>query len=323
MWACKNQKGFTLLEILIAITLLAFITIGVISITDNAIGTKERTTEMNKNNLAIESALSRFDWDFSQIYSPLYFSTVMNLQAGNAPAVGAAVTDTNGDGQPDAPAPAGQPAAQANPQLQMYYEQVAERMQQNEHFSALSKEGLPIPRFYSPEKNIFEFLTASNRRKTENVRQSSFAWVRYGLTDMTAEQIKDQEDQKAEIPKSLKNLTRWFDPNDPWGTKRIDIENLKGAVLLENVESLEFSFWDYQRKKWENNLRTIQNGDSVIRGVKLFITWYDSQGVKRSAERIFRNHWPMVIPQDTPTTTAPGTTGQPPVTTPPAEDDEI
>ncbi|MES2527172.1 MAG: prepilin-type N-terminal cleavage/methylation domain-containing protein [Bdellovibrionota bacterium] len=322
MWGCKNERGFTLLEILIAITLLAFITMGVISITDNAIGTKDRTNELNKNNLAIESALSRFEWDFSQIYSPLYFSTVMNLQAGN----GAAATDNDGDGQPDTPPqvpgqPPAAPAAQPNVQLQQYYEQVAERMQQNEHFSALSKEGLPIPRFYSPEKNIFEFLTASNRRKIENVRQSSFAWVRYALTDMTAEQVKDQDEQNSQIPKSLKNLTRWFDPNDPWGTKRIDIENLKGAVLLEHVESLEFSFWDYQRKKWENNLRTIQNGDSIIRGVKIFITWYDSQGVKRTAERIFRNHWPMVIPQDVPATTAPGTT--PPVTTPPAEDDEI
>jgi prepilin-type N-terminal cleavage/methylation domain-containing protein len=317
MWGSKNQRGFTLLEILIAITLLAFITLAVISITDNAIGTKDRTTQLNKNNLAIESAMSRFEWDFSQIYSPLYFSTVMNLSQVSPNAA----TDADGDGQPDQiPGQAPPVATPPNPQLQAYYEQIAERMQQNEHFSALSKEGLPIPRFYSPEKNVFEFLTASNRRKIENVRQSSFAWVRYALTDMTPEQVKEQEEQKAEIPKSLKNLTRWFDPNDPWGTKRIDIENMKGAVLLENVESLEFSFWDYQRKKWENNLRTIQNGESVIRGVKIFITWYDSQGIKRSAERIFRNHWPMVIPQDTPATPAPGTTGQPPATTPGEEE---
>lgn len=306
MWECKNQKGFTLLEVLIAITILGFITLGVVSVTDDAINKKERTSELNKNNLAIESALSRFEWDFGQIYSPLYFSTVMNMQSMNQ---NPATFDGNGDGQPDNP---NAQAVPQNPQLQQYYEQVIERMQQNEHFSALSKEGLPVPRFYSPEKNIFEFFTSSNRRKIENVRQSNFAWVRYGLTDMTPEQQKENEDEKgAQIPKSLKNLTRWFDPSDPWGTKRIDVENVKGGILLENVEALEFSFWDMQRKKWENNLRTIQNGESVIRGVKVFITWYDSQGVKRSAERIFRNHWPVVVPQDT-TNTVPGqaTAGQ-------------
>lgn len=313
MWGCN--RGFTLLEVLIAITLLGFITLGVVSVTDNAIITKDRTTELNKNNLAIESALARFEWDFGQIYSPLFFSTVLNMQSNSQNP--SATSDNNNDGVddltgnpivPQGGQPGGQPAAPVppNPQLQQYYEQVIERMQQNEHFLALSKEGLPIPRFYAPERNVLEFLTASNRRKTENVKQSSFAWVRYGLTEMTLDQQKENEDKSDKIPKSLKNLVRWLDPNDPWGTKRIDIENVKAGVLLENVEVLEFSFWDFQKRKWETSLRAIQNGESVIRGVKLFITWYDSQGVKRSAERIFRNHWPMVIPQETAAAPNPG-----------------
>lgn len=309
MSACRKQAGFTLIEVLIAITLLGFITLAVVSVTDNAMLTKERTSEANKNNLAIESALSRFEWDFGQIHSPLYFSTVLNMQSN----VQNPYANNDENQQPGETNSGTPPATQVNPQLQMYYEQVIERMQQNEHFMALSKEGLPIPRFYAPEKNVFEFLTASNRRKIENVRQSSFAWVRYGLTDMTQDQIKDNEETNDQIPKGLKNLTRWFDPNDPWNTKRMDIEQVKGAVLLENVEALEFSFWDFQRKKWENNLRTIQNGESVIRGVKIFITWYDTQGVKRSAERIFRNHWPVVVPQDAGNTGVPGQ--QPPART--------
>lgn len=311
MWDSKHQRGFTLIEVLIAITLLGFITLGVVSVTDNAMNTKERTHEANENNLAIESALARFEWDFGQIYSPLFFSTVLNMQSNSQNP--SATSDNNNDGvddltgNPIAPQ-SGQPATPVppNPQLQQYYEQIIERMQQNEHFLALSKEGLPIPRYYSPERNVFEFLTASNRRKTENVKQSSFGWVRYGLTDMTLDQQKENEDKSDKIPKSLKNLVRWLDPNDPWGSKRIDIENVKAAVLLENVEVLEFSFWDFQKRKWETSLRAIQNGESVVRGVKLFITWYDSQGVKRSAERIFRNHWPMVVPQDTPATPARG-----------------
>jgi prepilin-type N-terminal cleavage/methylation domain-containing protein len=284
-----KQSGFTLLEILIAITLLAFISLGVVNITENAVLTMERTTEANTNNLQIETAMSRFEWDFSQIYSPLYFSSVMKLnsqqnignQTGNE-------TEENRE----------QNNQTFNPVLQQYYEQLVQRFERNEHFSSVSKEGYPIPRFYAPEKNVFEFFTSSNRRKLENQRQSHFAWVRYSLAeqDQTTE-----ESENPNIPKSLKSLVRYFTADDPYGDKRINIENtdrVKGAVLLRNVESLEFQYWDYQRRKWETSLRSIQGGENLIRGVRVLITWYDLSGHKRSTSRIFRNNWPMVTPQD-------------------------
>jgi hypothetical protein len=81
-----------------------------------------------------------------------------------------------------------------------------------------------------------------------------------------------------------------------------DVERVKGAVLLRNVENLEFQYWDYQRRKWETSLRNIQQGQNLIRGIRVLITWYDSTGSKRTMSRIFRTHWPMVPPQDTNTT---------------------
>jgi prepilin-type N-terminal cleavage/methylation domain-containing protein len=77
----SNDRGFTLIEVLIAILLLSFITIGVVTITENAMNTKDRTTQLNEDNLQIETAMSRFEWDFSQIYSPLYFSTPMTFNS--------------------------------------------------------------------------------------------------------------------------------------------------------------------------------------------------------------------------------------------------
>src|SRR5690606_27636620 len=74
--------------------------------------------------------------------------------------------------------------------------------------------------------------------------------------------------------------------------------DIKAAVLLRNVESLEFQYWNYNTKKWETSLKSVPGGENLIRGVKVLITWYDSQGHKRSAARTFRNHWPMVVPQD-------------------------
>jgi prepilin-type N-terminal cleavage/methylation domain-containing protein len=296
-----SEAGFTLLEILIAITLLAFMTMGVISITQNASDTMDRTTVTNKNNLQIETALARFEWDFSQIYSPLFFSTPLNLSQAD-PYGNMNNNDANMDGRDDNSGAVinnnnNQPA-QVSPELQEYYQRLMQRFDQNEHFSSISKEGLPIPRYYSPEKNIFEFFTSSNRRKLENTKQSHFAWVRYALGD--ALKKDPDEERNANIPPSLKTLVRYYSADDPYDDKRINPEDdrVKAAVLLENVESLEFQFWDMDRRKWENNLRTIPNGESLLRGVKIMLTWYDSNGIKRTAERVYRNHWPLEIPQD-------------------------
>lgn len=303
----SNEHGFTLLEILIAITLLAFISLGVVNITENAVLTKERTTDVNENNLQIETAMSRLEWDLSQIYSPLYFSTVMNMNSNQQ--LGNTNGDTTGGTETTGNTNSGGTPPQANPYLQQYYEQLVQRFERNEHFKSVSREGLPIPRFYAPEKGVFEFFTTSNRRKVENQKQSHFAWVRYSLAEQTQ---TEAEEGNPQIPKSLKSLVRYFSADDPYSDKRIDVEDdnrVKPAVLLRNVESLEFQYWDYQRRKWETSLRTIQDGESIVRGVKVLITWYDSFGNKRSTSRIFRTHWPMVTPQDQPATTAGTQTG--------------
>lgn len=328
MWAFKkrlsSQEGFTLLEILIAITILAFITLGVVNITENAALTMERTTEVNEQNLQIETAMSRFEWDFSQIYSPLYFSRVLNLNPNQA--LGTATPGLIPGGEPQAPTIPGTQQSdpgglQNNPVLQQYYEQLVQRFERNEHFRAVSQEGMPIPRFYAPEKETFEFFTSSNRRKVENQRQSHFAWVRYSLApqDQTP-----NEEENPNIPKNLKSFVRYYSAEDPYSEKRLNPDVVKGAVLLRNVEKLEFQYWDFARRKWENSLRSIQDGESLVRGVRILMTWYDSFGNKRSASRIFRTHWPMVVPQDQPAL-APqaaggGQPGAPPATTEPDEE---
>jgi prepilin-type N-terminal cleavage/methylation domain-containing protein len=308
-----NQRGFTLLEILIAITLLAFITLGVVSITEDATNTKDRTIEINKNNLQVETAMSRFEWDFSQIYSPLYFSQVMNMQTlmqagaqagaqGGVPGgpQGGQAGGADGGGDDGAAGGAGAAGTQGggmNPQmqahLQEYFQRLVQRFERNEHFMAVSQEGLPVPRFFSPDRQTFEFFTSSNRRKRENVRQSHFAWVRYALAEPRP---RNDQETNPNIPQGLRSLVRYFSPDDPYGDRRIDPQQVKASVLLENVERLDFQFWDLGRRKWETSLRAIPQGENVIRGVKMSVTWYDSMGIKRSTTRIFRNHWPLVVP---------------------------
>jgi prepilin-type N-terminal cleavage/methylation domain-containing protein len=297
---CRGQEGFTLLEILIAITLLAFMTMAVISITQNATDTMERTTEVNKNNLQIETALSRFEWDFSQIYSPLFFSTRLNLNSADPFGSSAQENGSTDDNTILSTTTASQ--GPVSPELQEYYQRLQVRFEQNDHFNSISQEGLPIPKFYSPDKTTFEFFTTSNRRKIQNTKQSHFAWVRYTLGE---NRKKDDDaginnENKIQIPQGLKSLVRYYSADDPYGPKKLDPEdeeNVKGAILLENVERLEFQFWDMSRRKWETSLRAIPDGESLLRGVKISISWYDSNGIKREVERIFRNHWPMEGPR--------------------------
>jgi hypothetical protein len=186
------------------------------------------------------------------------------------------------------------------------------RFQVSEHFASVSKEGMPIPKFYSPEKTTFEFFTSSNRRKLENTRQSNYAWVRYTMGDHIdhPEGINGKE-INPNIPKNLKTFVRYLSADNPYSDKRLNIEDdkIKGAVLLENVEKLEFQFWNFDRRKWETSLKTIQGGENMLRGVRVMITWYDSAGQKRSSDRIFRNHWPIFLQQDNASGTAAPTAG--------------
>lgn len=319
MLASNKEAGFTLVEILIAIFLLAIITLGVVDVTQNAMNNKERTTRINNDNLAIESAMSRFEWDFSQIYSPLYFSTVQNMQFSGGAAANQGYGNGANDGftggnmtSPMNSTVNSQPTL-INPALQMYYAQMMSRFERNERFATISKEGEPVPKMYAPEKGVFEFFTSSNRRKMENTLQSHFAWVRYQLGEQ--DHPKDEEKVHPDMPASLKTFVRYFSADNPYDDNRFQVANglgsIKGAVLLENVESLEFFYWDLQKRKWEQNIRAIQNGDLLIRGVKVNLVWWDSTG-RRSISRIFRPHWPLVAPNDAAANAAqPGTTPSP------------
>jgi prepilin-type N-terminal cleavage/methylation domain-containing protein len=312
-----SDRGFTLIEILIAITLLAFITMGVVSVTQNAFDTKDRTTELNKSNLQIETAMSRFEWDFTQIYSPLYFSKIMPLNGADPYA--AQPVDANGDGIDDnsnrklADIQADAQANAQNPAMQEYLQRLQTRFENNENFSGINMDGMPVPRFYSPEKSIFQFFTSSNRRKLENTKQSHYGWVRYQLVDDNDSDVDENKNPK--IPSNLKNLVRYFNPNDPYDDKRMDPINgfeankVKGATLMKDIESMEFQFWDLNRRKWEPSLKNIEQGENIIRGVKITIVHYDSFGEKRTSIRTFRNHWPLVVPLDSPTRPSGSATG--------------
>lgn len=256
MLICKkllNHSGLSLLEILIAMTLLAFVMFGVISVTTDSTETKDRIVAEDREYMSVETAFTRMDWDFSHIYSPLFFGQRFVIKDNE----------------------------------QEKYLNLIERLQVNKQFTAIDEDGRPIPLFENPESYTFEFFTASNRRKFEDQRQSNFAWVRYTLID------EDRDDSSINSEQSgSKALVRYYNANDPYSIDRLIIDEIKPQVLLNNVEELKFSFWDINKKDFVSSLDQVVDGFSKIYGIKVEVIIKDSLGVKRTLTRVFRSLFP-------------------------------
>lgn len=251
----KNQCGFTLLEILIAITLLSFVMLGVISVTENSTVTKERVSREDRESLQIETAMAKLQFDFNHIYTPLFFDVKMLFDEDKE---------------------------ELNQLIQSRY-------QQNERFDFPDYHSRPIPRFSAPEKDTFEFFTLSNRRKFQNQKQSRYNWVKY-----TVESVKDPTDST----KETKAFVRYASADNPYANERLDTSRMKPQVLLENIEKLVFTFWDKRNQKWQDSLEYIENGENLIRGLKIEIQWKDSEERELTTTRIFRALFPEFTPEN-------------------------
>ncbi len=261
-----NQYGFTLIEVMIAITLLSFIMISVVSITGSSQQTKDRVLSEDKEILQIETALSRFEWDFSQIYSPLYFSHEMrkeNLESEESI---------------------------------LAAERLLELYRSSEAFPKPSYDGLPIPLFSLEDKNNFTFFTSSNRRKLKNIKQSHFAWVQYSFE--TDRNVYNEEEEKTLNLRAKGILVRKFQANDVFNPEGVKWDDIKRQVLLRNVESLKFEFWNPKTKKWVDNLELIENGKHIAHGVKLTLEWMTPEKTKLLYVRIYRPLFPSFTPED-------------------------
>ena len=255
----NNQKGFTLIEVLISITLLAFIMLGIMTTSENSIQTKDRVTKEDNKLLQVETALNRMQWDFEHAYSPLYFSIPMQANTQDE-------------------------ASLEN------YNRFMQKYQNNDRFSSVSYESLPIPQNKLDSKETFTFFTLANRRKFRDQRQSSFAWIRYDLTAPDSDDVKSLSDTKY--------LTRQFLADDVFNSDRIDWDKVKKQVLLKNVEAFQIQFWDYKTKKWKDSLREIKDGENIINAVKLTIQIKETNDYTKILEKIIRPLFPKFQSED-------------------------
>ena len=258
-----TQKGFSLFEVIVAISILSIIMILVIEFSDNLINSSLSVTKEDNDKLQIETAMARIEWDFSQIYSPLYFSHPM---------------------QPE----------QMSEDEGAAYNQMIASFSSNNRFGSLSYDSLPIPVNQSPNKNELIFYTSSNRRRFQNDKQSNYAWVRYNLINDDS----PQEDTFNEVTVKGMILTRAVLTKNIYAADTIDWEDVRYQVLLRRVKELVFEFWNPQTEKWTDNLDTIKNGYQIFYAIKVKIKYYDLEGNESYSERIFRPLYPEFTPEN-------------------------
>ena len=256
-----NARGFTLMEVLISIAILSFMMVLIVMITNDSLDNNNIIVREDRELLQIETALDRLNWDFSQIYTPLYHTQRFKVD-GNA------IVETEKKKK----------ALLENP---LYRNGV--------RFSGPDFMGRPIPFITEEKGEAIEFYTKGHRRRFENSNESEFAWVRYEFRPYRGDE---------ESKKGLLELVRYYSSTNIYDSD-INLKELQAMVLTDKVVEYSFLFWNGKRKKWEENLRNVEHGRSILRGLKLNIKWKRASGeIEEFASRTYRTIWPFFRPEN-------------------------
>lgn len=250
----NTSEGFTLIEVLVAIAILSFISLATYQMIDTNTNTKEMVIREDEEIVSTLAAIARIDSDFSQIYTPLFYES-KELPSSKA-----------GNGSP-------------------YSEDLYSNP--NGSFLGRTKNGLVIPQFFSDDKTTVVFFTSASRRKFVNSKESRYAWVRYSLRATESDPADDPDSKQ----KGLNELIRQVYTADIYHAN-IDWSNLPSQVLMKNIKKLEFQFWDERAKKFTASLHDLNENKFIMRALKLGLSWVNRDGNDQEVSRIFRSLYP-------------------------------
>jgi prepilin-type N-terminal cleavage/methylation domain-containing protein len=251
-----NKDGFTLVEVLISIVLLGFVSLYTYKMVDNNTDTKDRVLKEDQLLMQTLTAMNRLDNDFSQMYSPLFSFTKS------------------------------QPIPSPDNQGQDNYSQ----MEPSSTFDGKTKNGLLIPQFISEDKSSIQFLTTANRRKIADSKESRYAWIKYSLQSST-----DEEDKKIGGNDLVRQIlpVNIYGKDVASILKDHSSSTARAQVILTHVKSLEFSFWDERAKKFVTSLQELNENKNLIRSLKLEMVWIDDNNNEQKISKNFRVLYPV------------------------------
>lgn len=243
-----NHSGFTLVEVLISILLLAFISLETFKLVDNSTSTKENVLREDRALLQSIVATGRLDSDISQLYSPLYSYGKANV-----------VSDANAE--------------------------YLDNSSSGATYDGKAKNGMIIPQFESSDKSTIVFLTTSNRRKVAEVKESRFTWVRYSMRQ--SEKSDDQTINDKGALQAENELVRQTISTNIY-TSNLNWSDVKSQILMTQVKSIEFSFWNDSTKKFSSSILDLNENKNAIRSIKMQLIWIDEDNHEQKIEKIFR-----------------------------------
>ncbi len=277
-----NTHGFSLIEILISIVVLGFVSINTFLITSNGLNTKERVTNEDQDLLSVITFLNRIESDYTEIYSPLSFDTYEK---------------DNSNSQNQGPGISGLDGTFGTNQVEQnsFYSSGDQTFfEGNKYYYGRTKNGHLIPFFLSESKDSITFLSLVHRRRVDDKHQSRFAWIKYSTRPMTfpENQTVINEERLEKIQNlGAKEIIRQIYVDDIF-VKDIDWSKVNEQVILQQVKDLEFSFWDNRTKKFTTSLNELNENKTNIRAMKYKLTWINEDGKEIVYEKILRAVWP-------------------------------
>lgn len=236
------------MEVMIAITILSFVSFSTYKLVDTNTETKTRVVKEDRQTVQTITALGRIDSDISQIYNPLYAYGKQLPQASS-----------NNDIYADPP-------------------------NANGAFDGKTSNGGLIPQIKSEDKSSLIFFTQANRRKVADSKESRFAWVKYSLRNMEPDPDAEPEEKKTA---GLYELVRQTIATDVYNNT-LDWEKSKPQVVMDSIKSLEFSFWDERAKKYTTSIQELNENKNLIRSIKVDITWIDGDNHEQIVMKTMR-----------------------------------
>lgn len=253
MYLRSNQSGFTLIEIMIALVLMSFISIGVFTITTNNLETKDMVTNEDRAFFQSYGAFDRMSRDIEQLWSPYYYD-----------------------------APKGKKKSSSS--RDSYDETPSNDFIVRESFKSSSSKNHPVPDFSMEDKSVLQFITSSHLRRIEGQKESQFAWIQYSLENYEGEN---------ETYKGSQNLVRKVISQDifkadlEWSKVKGQVL-LKGIKDIKyNFWSQKQEKWIDDLRQFD----VIRK--SAPHAIRLYIKWVDSNAVEQSTLKVFRPHWPF------------------------------